>query len=946
MAQTPEESINSVLQALAVFGGGQPDKSALEKANKWLQEFQHTPDSWATCNTLLLAPEIDGQGRVFAAQTFRAKVTHDLHQLDAAQRLGLRDTLLTAIRQYATGPRVVLIQICLALSGLALQMKEWENAVMDVITALGQDPTTVPALLQFLTVLPEEVSSNTRIPMSHEDYRYQEARLLTSNASEILKLLTMYAQAAGVTSTVQTQILKCLRSWINVGEISAGMLAETPLFQFAFECLAFDALFDPAVDMICDLIHETQEVDDNLDVIKQIVPLLVQLRPVLAAAQKADDADKVRGYCRMFTEAGETYRLLVLQHPETFFPIVEAIGECAAYHDLDIVPITFHFWYRLAQSIGKKQSVSPMFHDAYRALMGIIITHLHFPTDPESMTPQERDEFRGFRHVMGDTLKDCCYVLGTDVCLIRTYEMITAAIARGAAGDGTVSWQEIEAPLFAMRSMGAEVDPNDDEVLPKIMDLIPQLPAHPKVRYAATLVISRYSEWTDRHPEYIPFQLQYVSAGFDDPDLEVAAASGQAMKYLCKDCRSHLVEYLPQLHSFVQTVGPKLIQDDRLQVYEAIAYIISSMRMEEAGQALRLFALDLVQQIHTIISNTSPASKEELQKVADCLELLEALLHVVQSFGEELPPACQNTCPEVYVVLDSLIANYGRHYFISERACRVLKLGMQFFGDAGLPVVPQLVSRLSSAFDATGYSSFIWILGKVVGQYGATSDTIFWANLQAGYEAISEKVFSMLEDTPPSDMPDVLEDYSHFVLQLLEYSPEVVLLSASFSKTFQANLTSLTLVHPDVIFPALDFVYSVLGHEALNPDAAESKDVPAKFPLFAAAIRKAVAESGFQMVALILTGLVTHFPEDSTSIVSTIFRIVAGLWPTELATWLPTVLEQVPPSSLAPAAKTQFLTEFGAAVSAGELDRIKKAVVTLNRASKRTRERSRQTALA
>lgn len=315
------------------------------------------------------------------------------------------------------------------------------------------------------------------------------------------------------------------------------MVAETPLLQSAFDALAFDELFDAGVDVICGLIHETQEVYENMAVIQVVVPLIISHRPMLSSAIAADDSDKVRGYARIVTEAGETYRLLLLQHVDTFFPIVEAIGECAAYHDLDVVPITFHFWYRLAQSIGKKPDVPQVFLDTYRSLMGIMIKHLHFSANPETMTPQERDEFRNFRHIMGDTLKDCCYVLGTDGCLLTTYEMITEALARGTSGQAAVSWQEIEAPLFSMRSMGAEVNPDDDEIMPKIMDLIPQLPSHPRVRYAAIMVISRYTEWTDKHPSYIPFQLTYVSTGFEDPDPEVAAASGQAMKYLCKDCR-------------------------------------------------------------------------------------------------------------------------------------------------------------------------------------------------------------------------------------------------------------------------------------------------------------------------------------------------------------------------------------------------------------------------
>lgn len=280
------------------------------------------------------------------------------------------------------------------------------------------------------------------------------------------------------------------------------------------------------------MIHETQEIDDNMPVIQMIVPRVIALRPQLHSQR--EDPDKIKGYARIFTEAGETYRLLILQHTETFFPIVEAIGECSAYSDLDIVPITFPFWMRLAQIIGKKSSVSPLFLDAYRALLGVIIGHLHFPVDITVMNPQEADNFRAFRHVMGDTLKDCCFVLGTNPCLLAAYGMITTAMSRS---PDALSWQEIEAPLFAMRSMGAEADPNDNEVVPKIMDLIPSLPNHPRVRYAATLIISRYTEWINLHPDYIQYQLQYISAGFDDSDTEVSGAAGHALKYLCQDCK-------------------------------------------------------------------------------------------------------------------------------------------------------------------------------------------------------------------------------------------------------------------------------------------------------------------------------------------------------------------------------------------------------------------------
>lgn len=341
-------------------------------------------------------------------------------------------------------------------------------------------------------------------------------------------------RSLGITTSIQTQIFACLRNWVIAGEVIPAVIAETPLLGFAFEALESEPLFDSAVDVICELIHETQEIDENMSVIQVIVPRLVQLKPKIALA--IDDPEKVKGLAKIFSEAGEVYRILILQHPETFFPIVEAIGECSAYHDLDIVPITFQFWMRLALSIGKKPSVSPLFFDAYKSLMSVMIKHLHFPEDPSQMSPQEADDFRSFRHVMGDTLKDCCFVLGVEKCLTGVLNTLTRALAEGSAGR-TVSWQEIEAPLFSLRSMGAEIDPSDDLVIPKIMDLMPLLPDHPRVRYSAIMVMSRYTEWTSRHPNYIPFQLQFISSGFENVDSDASAAASQAMVYLCLDCK-------------------------------------------------------------------------------------------------------------------------------------------------------------------------------------------------------------------------------------------------------------------------------------------------------------------------------------------------------------------------------------------------------------------------
>lgn len=81
-------------------------------------------------------------------------------------------------------------------------------------------------------------------------------------------------------------------------------------------------------------------------------------------------------------------------------------------------------------------------------------------------------------------------------------------------------------------------------------------------------------------------------------------------------CNQHLVDFLPTLHNFLSTTGSKLLQDDRRQVYEAIAYVISAMPMEHAGESLKTFAVDILAQVHAVTSKDTPATKQEIQDIS------------------------------------------------------------------------------------------------------------------------------------------------------------------------------------------------------------------------------------------------------------------------------------------------------------------------------------------
>ena len=91
------------------------------------------------------------------------KIIYDLDQLPAEHRLPLRDTLIHALKNATSGPKAIITQLCIALADLLLQIREWSNGLQEMIDQLGSSPESVAALLEFLTVLPQEMARENRI---------------------------------------------------------------------------------------------------------------------------------------------------------------------------------------------------------------------------------------------------------------------------------------------------------------------------------------------------------------------------------------------------------------------------------------------------------------------------------------------------------------------------------------------------------------------------------------------------------------------------------------------------------------------------------------------------------------------------------------------------------------------------------------------------------------
>ena len=105
-------------------------------------------------------------------------------------------------------------------------------------------------------------------------------------------------------------------------------------------------------------------------------------------------------------------------------------------------------------------------------------------------------------------------------------------------------------------------------------------------------------------------------------------------------------------------------------------------------------------------------------------------------------------------MFDAFLSNYGLNYDLAERTTRVLRRGIDLFSKTALPVAPSVIARMSVAFEATGYPSFLWIAGKIIGRYGNDSNPALKSAIKEIFERSTSKVVSLLHIKTPGEIPD------------------------------------------------------------------------------------------------------------------------------------------------------------------------------------------------
>ncbi|KAB8772366.1 hypothetical protein FH972_026656 [Carpinus fangiana] len=850
------------------------------------------PEAWTSTYAILQSADATPEAKLFAATTLKGKITYDLHQLPREQLQPLRDSLLSILAAAATGPKPIRTQLCVCLANLAIQMTEWKDVLQLVVSSLDSNAQSVACMLEFLHVLPEEVTEGRKIALSEEELEERTVELLQLNADQVLKLLIQYSQSS-VAAAKSPQLLNCITSWLR--EIPMNDIVNSPLLDTIISALSSDEAFESAVECLSAIYRETREVDESAPTIQALFPKIIALRPRIAQAEAEEDTEVLKGLTRIFAEAGEAWVVLLARMPDNFRPLVEAILECCSRdHEKDAIGVSFVFWYELKQylTLDNYGEARAKYADLFSKLVDIMIHHLQFPKaeggNEEDLFQGDREQeekFREFRHQMGDVLKDCCEVIGVVECLKKTHDLIQEWVKTNgaqASQNGTVpNWQAVEAPIFSMRAMGRMVGPEEGSMVGNLIQLIVQIPDHDKVRFQTVMALGRYTEWTAQHPESLEIQLQFIMAAFEHRDIEVVRAAALSFSYFCKDCADLMKGYINQLQNIYVTLLDRLGTSSQAEVTEGIAAIINKQPLGQIYSAFKMYCDPVIDRLKTQ-AQTASTDPEKLA-IADRLDLICIFVDNIVPYvepGNENPAV--KYCQEIFPILATIQEAFMKNTPIIERVCRCWRRMIFSYRTAMAPVLPMLANKLAAGFSATRQGGFLWATDAIVREFSEDGEHVDPATSQAIFQFCEQQTDTFLHalsDLTPEELPD-------------------------------ATSASLTLLKEEPLTATLRFLrdYLAYGSEELPTSSFGGGSLQSNPKEVQNAVKQTLLAQGETVTQRVMTGMMYSFPRDCQPDASGVLLALFQVLPQETAQWLQATIGMLPAGSMTEQESQRFLS--------------------------------------
>ncbi|KAM5162300.1 importin-13 isoform 2-T2 [Callospermophilus lateralis] len=740
-------------------------------AQKWLMQAQVSPQAWHF-SWQLLQPDKVPEIQYFGASALHIKISRYWSDIPTDQYESLKAQLFTQITRFASGSKIVLTRLCVALASLALSMMPdaWPCAVADMVRLFQAEDSPVDgqgrclALLELLTVLPEEFQTS-RLP------QYRKGLVRASLAVEcgaVFPLLEQLLQQPSSPSCVRQKVLKCFSSWV---QLEVPLQDCEALIQAAFAALQDTELFDSSVEAIVNAISQP-DAQRYVNTLLKLIPLVLGLQEQLRQAVQNGDMETSHGICRIAVALGENHSRALLdqvEHWQSFLALVNMIMFCTGipgHYPVNETTssLTLTFWYTLQDDIlsfeAEKQAVyQQVYRPVYFQLVDVLLHKAQFPSDEEYgfWSSDEKEQFRIYRVDISDTLMYVYEMLGAEL-LSNLYDKLGRLLT---SSEEPYSWQHTEALLYGFQSIAETIDVNYSDVVPGLIGLIPRISIS-NVQLADTVMFT-----------------------IGNPELSVSSVS--TLKKICRECKYDLPPYAANIVAVSQDVLMKQIHKTSqcMWLMQALGFLLSALQVEEILKNLHSLISPYIQQLEKLAEEIpNPSNKLAIVHILGLLSNLFTTLdvshHEDDHEGSELRklPVPQGPNPvvvvlqQVFQLIQKVLSKWLNDAQVVEAVCAIFEKSVKTLLDDFAPMVPQLCEMLGRMYSTIPQASALDLTRQLVHIFA--HEPAHFPPIEALFLLVTSVTLTLFQQGP-RDHPDIVDSFMQLLAQALKRKPDLFL---------------------------------------------------------------------------------------------------------------------------------------------------------------------------
>ncbi|XP_038616088.1 importin-13 isoform X1 [Tachyglossus aculeatus] len=823
-------------------------------AQKWLMQAQVSPQAWHF-SWQLLQPDKVPEIQYFGASALHIKIARYWNDIPPDQYESLKSQLFGQITRFASGSKIVLTRLCVALASLALSMMpdSWPCAVADMVRLFQAEDSPVDgrgrclALLELLTVLPEEFQTS-RLPQ----YRKGQVRaVLAQECGAVFPLLEQLLQQPDSPGFIKQKVLKCFSSWV---QLEVPLLDCESLIQAAFSALRDPELFDSSVEAIVNAISQPDAQRYVNTLLKLISPVL-GLQEQLRQAVQSGDMETSHGICRIAVALGENHSRALLdqvEHWQSFLALVNMIMFCTGipgHYPVNETTssLTLTFWYTLQDDIlsfeAEKQAVyQQVYRPVYFQLVDVLLHKAQFPSDEEYgfWSSDEKEQFRIYRVDISDTLMYVYEMLGAEL-LSNLYDKLGRLLTNT---EQPSSWQHTEALLYGFQSIAETIDVNYSDVVPGLIGLIPRISIS-NVQLADTVMftIGALSEWLADHPVMINSVLPLVLHALGNPELSISSVS--TLKKICRECKYDLPPYAANIVAVSQDVLMKQIHKTSqcMWLMQALGFLLSALQVEEILKNLHSLITPYIQQLEKLAEETpNPSNKLAIIHILGLLSNLFTTLdvshHEDEHEGPELrklpvpqgPNPCQEEQPssqwgggcrahrgspqvvvvlqQVFQLIQKVLSKWLNDAQVVESVCAIFEKSVKTLLDDFAPMVPQLCEMLGQMYSTIPQASALDLTRQLVHIFA--HEPAHFPPIKALFLLVTSVTLTLFQQGS-RDHPDIVDSFMQLLAQALKRKPDLFLCeSLDVKAVFQCGVLALKFPEAPTVKASCGFFTELL----------------------------------------------------------------------------------------------------------------------------------------